>query len=145
MATEVDEMRKLTVLAALALAVLVAMPAASIEIDSVNGYWPFSVAPATTKVMTYTVARANFSRLPTGVIVWSGDGSALYTRDWMDYSRAAGSDVAPIWAFAPFPLKIPGAKTLPAPQSDWDTSADSISVKIEITCPADSAFGLWTW
>ena len=130
-------MRKLTVLAALALAVLVAMPAASVEINSIKGHWPFSVAPATVKVMTYTTHVSNMHNLPVGVIAWSGDGSTLYTRDWTDISGT--------WAFAPFPLKIPGAKTLPAPGGDLTTVSDSVTVRVEIYCPADSAFALWAW
>ena len=131
-------MRKLVIGMALALAVLIAIPAASLTVGTIQPHYPAKVAPATVTEVEFAVYRDNtaYNRLPSGLMLLTGSGDEFFVRFKTTWGGAASHYIAT-------PEVIPGAFTLPVSGMAY-VDGDSLRITAEIYCATDSVTGYWT-
>ena len=132
------EMRKLVIGMALALAVLIAIPAASLTVGTILPHYPPKVPVATATEVEFAVYRDNaaYNRLPSGLMLFTGSGDEFYVR----FKASWGGGSAYYLASAEV---IPGAFTLPVNGMAY-VDGDSLRITAEIYCATDSVTGYWT-
>lgn len=122
--------------AVLALAVVAVLTTAvlALSVNTVSIGWPIAQASGANE-LTFTVLNGEWTKLPSGIMLWTADGSTFYINYKDDYN----DDGTPIYGAKP--LGVPGAATLPLPMAL--VGADSTTITILANCPTDSLFGFW--